>query len=71
LLFIAAGIVCFEMRLGCLNGDLEEERAQAMINANKDMFNLSALLKFSLPVYKYIATPKWKKLLEAEDFFYR
>jgi cytochrome P450 len=67
----SAGIVCFDMRLGCLNGDLEEERAQAMINANKVMFNLSALLKFSLPVYKYIATPKWKKLLEAEDFFYR
>jgi hypothetical protein len=59
------------MRLGCLNGGLEEERAQAMVNANKVMFNLSALLKFSLPVYKYISTPKWKKLLEAEDFFYR
>jgi len=69
--FAAAGIVCFEMRLGCLNADLEEERAQAMINANKVMFNLSALLKFSLPVYKYIVTPKWKKLLEAEDFFYK
>jgi hypothetical protein len=59
------------MRLGCLNGGLEEERAQTMVNANKVMFNLSALLKFSLPVYKYISTPKWKKLLEAEDFFYR
>jgi hypothetical protein len=70
-LFPAAGIVCFEMRLGCLNGGLEEERAQEMINANKVMFHLSALLKFSLPVYRYISTPKWKKLLEAEDFFYR
>jgi hypothetical protein len=70
-LFPAAGIVCFETRLGCLNGGLEEERAQAMVNANKVVFNLSALLKFSLPVYKYISTPKWKKLLEAEDFFYR
>jgi 5-bromo-4-chloroindolyl phosphate hydrolysis protein len=69
--FPAAGIVCFEMRLGCLNGGLEEERAQAMVNANKDIFNLSALLKFSLPIYKYISTPKWKKFIEAEDFFYR
>lgn len=71
LLFLAAGIVCFEMRLGCMNGGAEEERAQAMVNANKVMFNLSAQLKFSFPLYKYIFTPKWKKLVEAEDFFYR
>ncbi|XP_023703476.1 probable cytochrome P450 CYP44 isoform X3 [Cryptotermes secundus] len=67
----SAGIVCFEMRLGCLSGNLEEERAQAMVNANKVMFNLSGQLKFSLPLYKYIFTPKWKKLVEAEDFFYK
>jgi hypothetical protein len=70
-LFSAAGIVCFETRLGCLSGSVEEERAQAMVNANKRMFHLSGLLKFSLPVYKYIFTPKWKKLVEAEDFFYK
>jgi hypothetical protein len=58
------------MRLGCLSGSDNEERAQAMVNANKVMFHLSGLLKFSLPVYKYISTPKWRKLLEAEDFFY-
>jgi hypothetical protein len=70
-LFPAAGIVCFEMRLGCWNGGLEEERAMAVVNANKVMFNTSALLKFSLPVYKYISTPKWKKFIEAEDFLSR
>ncbi|XP_021930388.1 probable cytochrome P450 CYP44 isoform X8 [Zootermopsis nevadensis] len=66
----SAGVVCFETRLGCLSGSDNEERAQAMVNANKVMFHLSGLLKFSLPVYKYISTPKWRKLLEAEDFFY-
>jgi hypothetical protein len=58
------------MRLGCLSGSANEEKAQAMVNANKVMFHLSGLLKFSLPVYRYISTPKWRKLLEAEDFFY-
>ena len=68
---LAAGIVCFDTRLGSFSGDKNEERAQAMIDANRVIFELSAQLKFSLPVYKYISTTKWKKLIEAEDFFYR
>lgn len=66
----AAGAVCFERTLGCLRGGEAEERAQRMVDANKTIFQLSGYLKFSLPIYKYITTPKWKKLVATEDFFY-
>ncbi|XP_069693134.1 probable cytochrome P450 CYP44 isoform X4 [Periplaneta americana] len=66
----AAGMVCFENRLSSFDDNEAGERAQAMINANKVMFKLSSQLKFSLPIYMYIKTPKWKKLIQAEDFFY-
>jgi hypothetical protein len=68
--FEAAGAVCFERSLGCLNGGSAEEQAQNMVDANKRIFRLSAYLKFSLPLYKHIPTPKWKKLVAAEDQFY-
>jgi len=61
-------MVCFERRLGAL--DNYEEWAAQMVKANKIIFTLGGQLKHSLPIFKYIMTPKWRKFLEAEDFFY-
>ena len=61
-------MVCFERRLGCL--DRNERFAEQMIKANRDIFIIGGILKFSLPLFKYFPTPKWNKFLAAEDFFY-
>lgn len=66
----AAGAICFERELECLAEGAGEDRAQKMVEANKLIFKLSAALKFSLPIYKFVITPKWKKLVETEDLFY-
>ncbi|XP_049783975.1 probable cytochrome P450 CYP44 isoform X3 [Schistocerca cancellata] len=68
---LAAGAICFGRRLGCLYGGEMEKVAQKIIDANKEVFQLSAILKFSLPMYKYFRTPKWKRITEAENFIYR
>ncbi|CAB3374890.1 Hypothetical predicted protein [Cloeon dipterum] len=67
----SAGAVCFERELGCLDEGEGEKQAQLMVDANKLIFKISGELKFSLPLYKLVSTPKWKKLVQAEDLFFR
>lgn len=63
----SSGLVCYDTRLGSLDRNDGERLAESVIRANLTVFVMSAYLKFSVPVYKYITTPRWKKLVEAED----
>ncbi|XP_045600891.1 probable cytochrome P450 CYP44 [Procambarus clarkii] len=66
----SAGMCCFEKSLGCFNGGEKEDLAQKLVEANIKIFQLSAELKFSLRLYRYFKTPKYKRLHALEDFFY-
>merc|ERR1719259_900663 len=66
----AANLV-FDRKLGCLVQNSKEENwAAKMVEANAEIFQLSGDLKLSLPFYKYFSTPKWRRLIAAEDYFY-
>ncbi|CAG0891336.1 unnamed protein product [Darwinula stevensoni] len=67
-----SGMICYETRLGCMDGTArQQEWGQQMVEANKTIFQLSGDLKFSLPFYAFLPTPRWNQLVRAEDFFYR
>ena len=60
----------FEMDLDPLDAGPNSE-VQQMINANTEMFQMTAYLKFRIPVHKWFKTPSWKRLVEAEDCLVR
>ncbi|KAG8236837.1 hypothetical protein J437_LFUL017121 [Ladona fulva] len=66
-----AGEILFERRLGCLDGGITEEEGQKWINSNREIFYYNAILKIATPLYKYIPTQPWKKLVAAEDYFHK
>lgn len=66
-MFLAAGRICFGRSLGCLAGGKEEKELDTIIHCNREMFRLSAALKFSLPLYKIFPTPLWLKVAKLED----
>ena len=64
-------MTCFETRLGTLDAE-SDSVPQKMIDANQNIFSLSLKLRFALvPWYKFIPSPTWRKLLQAEDYFFR
>ena len=72
MMLAASALTCFERRLGCLDsGTGKDAWTQRLIDANMHIFDLSLKLSFAwLPWYKLLATPTWRRLLQAEDFFF-
>ncbi|KAG7154891.1 cytochrome P450 CYP44-like 3 [Homarus americanus] len=68
--WIMEWMCCFEKSLGCLSGGAKEDLAQKMVEADIEIFKLSAELRFSLQLYRYYKTPKYSRLLDYSDFFY-
>lgn len=66
----SSGMTCFETRLGCLSPNPEEHLLK-MIHYNNEIFALSTRIQVSMPFHKLFSTPLWKKLVFAEDYFFR
>ncbi|KAF8354278.1 cyp-44A1, partial [Pristionchus pacificus] len=64
----SAGLIVFEKRLGALSNKIDW--ADKMVDLNKQIFRLSAKMKFGIPVYEYVMTPNWWKMVKMEDKFY-
>ncbi|RCN36156.1 unspecific monooxygenase [Ancylostoma caninum] len=65
----SAALTVFEKRLGALSDRIDW--ADMLVDLNKSIFQLSAELRFAFPFYRYFSTPKWRKMVELEDKFYR
>ncbi|GMR60196.1 hypothetical protein PMAYCL1PPCAC_30391, partial [Pristionchus mayeri] len=64
----SAGLIVFEKRMGALSNNVEW--ADRMVGLNKKIFQLSAKMKFGIPVYEYLMTPNWWRMVKMEDKFY-
>ena len=62
-------IVAFDNRLNCINESKTSEMTR-LYEVIDSYGKLSVDLYFSLPLWKYIRTPKWVKFEEAADFIY-
>ncbi|CAJ0957604.1 unnamed protein product, partial [Mesorhabditis belari] len=65
----AAGLTVFEKRLGSFGENVKW--ADNLVDINREIFRLSAKLKFVAPFYKVVSTPKWRKMVGLEDAFYK
>lgn len=63
----SAGRICFGKSLKCFSEGPEEKELDVIIKSNREMFKLSAALKFSLPIYKILPTPIWRRVSQLED----
>jgi hypothetical protein len=61
----------FSARLGYLTTEEGRQEARDIVEANKEVFELNSKLQISLPLYKSLNTPKWKRLLAKEDIVIR
>ena len=68
-MFKASAMTCFETSLGSLEAE-PDSFPQQMIDKSAAILSLSLKLRFSVPWYRLMATSTWKKLVEAEDFFF-
>ncbi|PAV74462.1 hypothetical protein WR25_02446 isoform B [Diploscapter pachys] len=64
----SAGNTVFEKRLGALGDNIKW--ADRLVDVNKEIFQLSARMKFGFPFYRYFKMPQWKRMIELEDTFY-
>ncbi|XP_063624022.1 cytochrome P450 CYP12A2-like [Cydia splendana] len=61
-------LVSLGTRLGCLQDNLDEDHpARQLIKCTNDIFELSFKLEFLPSLWKYIATPNFKKLMKTYD----
>lgn len=66
----ASGVGSFDTCLGFLTESGRREAVE-LIDANTTVFELTAKLKFALPLYKYLPSPTWKRLVAAESSIFR
>ncbi|CAD6197783.1 unnamed protein product [Caenorhabditis auriculariae] len=64
----SAGMIVFEKRLGAMSDNVEW--ADRLIEINRKIFQLTAKMKFGLPLFRFMPTPTWKQIVELEDLFY-
>ncbi|ELT89157.1 hypothetical protein CAPTEDRAFT_171547 [Capitella teleta] len=63
--------ICFETRLGALNGTAaQSDFIQRMVNAMDSMLEQALKLRFSFGWWRLLPTPAWQKLYDCEDFFF-